>query len=366
MEPKDKQLFSNRGKYIVLTILSFVFFYLFSYLADPFDPWWTSYFNRSFKELLTEWSASMLFCIIVSFSSVFVHQKLNLCFSWLEKPIARLLIEFTVIIAISLLLVFIQMLLFYFLVSDGKFPFSEIEFREHIWPWLITSVIIALFIVVFNTGDALIMNWKNAALEVTEHKLKSLQLRQATAEAELQALKLQIDPHFVFNNLSVLSELILEDQQVGYEYSENFSKVYRYLLLYSKKNVVSLAEELKFLRSYVFLLKHRIGNGIVFDFAIKNEHMSLELPPLTLQLLIENAMKHNKYLGTKPLKVSICSGDNASIVVSNTRRPMEKVVPSSGMGLTNIIERYRLLSNLIPIVEKTDELFTVTIPLIKT
>jgi two-component system LytT family sensor kinase len=176
---------------------------------------------------------------------------------------------------------------------------------------------------------------------------------------------LQLDPHFVFNNLSVLSELILEDQKLGYDYSENFSKVYRYLLLNSRKDLITLEEELKFLRAYIFLLHYRAGSGIAFEINIDSAHLSLQLPPLTLQLLIENAMKHNKLLKSNPLKIAVCSGINMDLIVCNSLIPLDKSELSPGLGLNNIVQRYELLSEALPVIEQTDKRFIVTIPLIK-
>ncbi len=98
-------------------------------------------------------------------------------------------------------------------------------------------------------------------MEAAQHKLRASKHKQAAMAAELQALKLQIDPHFIFNNLSVLSELILEDQQLGYEYSEKFARVYRYLLVNSRKDIIVVEEELKFLESYIFLIEKELGKG---------------------------------------------------------------------------------------------------------
>ncbi|HJT74397.1 MAG TPA: histidine kinase [Chitinophaga sp.] len=209
------------------------------------------------------------------------------------------------------------------------------------------------------------MNWRNTAIEAAEHKVKAAQNKQAAMEAELQALKLQIDPHFVFNNLSVLSELILEDQQLGYEYAENFSKVYRYLLINSKKDIILLEEELKFLNAYIFLIRHRAGNGVHFEIDVDKGSRELYLPPLTLQLLIENALKHNKTIKSDPLKIRIFSNDKKELIVENKLIAIEKQVSSSGIGLQNIISRYELLSKEPPEIIKGADSFKVIIRLIK-
>jgi hypothetical protein len=134
----------------------------------------------------------------------------------------------------------------------------EMDYRKEytlLGQWIATNIVISLIISAFNTVDYLLENWKKTAVEAAQHKLRASKHKQAAMAAELQALKLQIDPHFIFNNLSVLSELILEDQQLGYEYSEKFARVYRYLLVNSRKDIIAVEEELKFLDSYIFLIE---------------------------------------------------------------------------------------------------------------
>ncbi|MDQ6477202.1 histidine kinase [Dyadobacter sp. LHD-138] len=362
--PRTK-LITNRSKTIILASISFVMFYIFQYMLDPYDRFWKNYFTRPVTELLIEWFVSMLFCVLISMSSISIHEKLNKSIPWIEKPLVRLGIETCLNIASVVLLIFTLLISMSYLIADGHGGYSEHEMTIAYWQWSTVSIFIALIISAIHTGDYLIMNWKNADLEATEHKLKSAEHKQAAAEAELQALKLQLDPHFVFNNLSVLSELILEDQQLGYNYSENFSKVYRYLLLNSKRNLITLEEELKFLNAYIFLLEHRAGSRLEFEIQVDNAHLSLCLPPMTLQLLIENAMKHNKFVKTNPLKIKVHSSQNMDLIVSNSIIPLEKKGVSSGIGLHNIIQRYLLLSDRTPEINTNDNLFTVSIPLLK-
>lgn len=363
MNKKEDQLITTKGKFIVLSGSSFVMFYLFSYMINPYDQWWLNYFNRPFAEMVGEWSVGLASCLLISLSSVLIHRGLNSFLPWIEKPVVRLTIEIVLTIASVIILIFIQMVFISYLI-EGKSNNEDLDSGGY-WQWFTISIFIALAVSAIRTGDYLITNWKNAALEATEHRLKSAQHRQAAAEAELQALKMQLDPHFVFNNLSVLSELILEDQQLGYEYSENFSKVYRYLLLYSRKDLISLEEELKFLRAYIFLLKHRAGDGISFYIDIKESDLNLLLPPLTLQLLIENAMKHNKLLKSNPLIIEIRSGNKKDVIVSNSLIPMEVGGMSPGLGLKNILQRYALLSGVQPVIDKTEHQFIVSVPLLK-
>lgn len=162
-----------------------------------------------------------------------------------------------------------------------------------------------------------------------------------------------------------MSELILQNQKLGYEYAENFSKIYRYILINSRKDYISLKEELSFLQSYIFLIKQRVGEGVLFEITIDNTFQSLYILPLTLQLLVENALKHNKTQKSKPLLIKIYTNQKTELVVENTLLPVENKNLSSGIGLNNIIHRYSLLSKSQPVITKDDTLFRVEVPLIK-
>lgn len=353
----------RRGKRLILTLSAFFISYGIGFLVDPFDQFWKGYFSRSIVSLLSEWVGSLIFWAIVVEVSLFIDRFFNKNIPWTGYPLRRLFIQ-TIIQVISIVaIVVIAELLFYQSVDIT----SEEEIRRNyvgLLRWIVTTISISLMISVFNTGNYLIGNLKKAIMETAEHKIRAAELKQAAVEAELQALKLQLDPHFVFNNLSVLSELILKDQQLGFEYSENFSKVYRYLLLKAEKDLVRLGDELKFLNAYIFLIQQRAGEGVQFDIDIDKEQYSYQLPTLTLQILIENALKHNKTLKSDPLKVRVYSVKKDELIIENTLIPLERKVLSSGIGINNIISRYALISGRIPQITKEDGIFKVVIPLL--
>lgn len=365
---KSKNVMSNRVRRIVLSAFSFFLFYLISFIIDPYADYWQSYFKQSTSYIVIEWVSTFIFCFLISESSIFIHTRLNRRLPWTEGPLKRLLAETFLNLLIVLVLILINLYINYLLYNDNmEKDILSIEEIRGILQWIIVSVIISLMIMSINTGSYLIRNWINTETKVAEHKLKESELRQASVEAELNALTLQLDPHFIFNNLSVLSELILENQQLGYQYSENFSKVYRFLLVNSKKNMISLDEELKFLNSYIFLIKQRIRDGVSFDVEIMNESKQLYIPPLTLQLLIENALKHNKTSRHTPLKIKISNIARNVIMVENNLVLIEKPVSSysTGIGLKNIMSRFELLSKKLPKVIKDESSFKVLIYLME-
>lgn len=352
--------FTDMGKRILIATSAFFLYNIVSYIIDPLSDYWQNYFQHGWKYLLADCIISFLFCFSVSEASIVIGRRLNNFVSWKDNPVKRLVIESSVILVTVLILLYIQTLFFITFLEDEQtadMPLTVEDTIEGI-RWLVVSLIISFVIMAINTGDYLIASWKNAALTAVE-------LNQLAVEAELQSLKLQLDPHFVFNNLSVLSELILTDQQLGHEYAENFTKLYRYLLVHSKKNLVQLEEEIKFLNAYIFLLEQRIGEGVSFETDIDKTYNQLYIPPMTLQMLVENALKHNKTLRKDPLIIRIYSDEQECIVVENSRRPIESVALSSGIGISNIVRRYKLLNATPPHIESDEQTFSVTVPLLK-
>lgn len=362
VEQRSNTLLSKGKKRVLFTVLAFVSLYLVSYIIDPYSPHWKFFFDRPVVKIIRDWGITLVFSFLISEASIFIHNQLNQSLSWMERPGKRLIAE----TSLNLLFVLISNLVItlYFLYFTKCCQLSPVELgislekARGIFQWVAVSAMIAIIIMGINIGDYLIKNWKNEVLRAAE-------LNQVAMEAELQSLKLQIDPHFVFNNLSVLSELILENQQLGYEYAENFSKIYRYMLVNSKKNTILLEDELKFLDSYMFLIEQRLGKGVHFSLDVDNESRQLSMPPLTLQLLVENALKHNRTNKKEPLDVRIYTNAEQELVVENTLLPIEKPLDSSGIGIKNIIRRYNLLSAKEPKIVKSTTSFKVSIPLIK-
>jgi len=357
MNNNKETFLTNNSRRILFILFAFIMLYLVSYMIDPYANFWKEYLQRPPKVIGTELFFTLIFCILISESSIFINNKFNKYVPWIEKPMLRLGLQTLALMTSTLLIISTEFLLNYLFFEEANSDFGQEEITS-VWQWVVVSIFITLTISGINTVNYLINNWKKTSVEAAEYK-------QAAAEAELHALKLQVDPHFVFNNLSVLSEIILEDQQLGYQYAENFSKVYRYLLLNAKKDLITLEDELKFVRAYIFLITNRVGTGVSFHIDIDDSYLGSQLPPLTMQILIENALKHNKTIKTSPLEITINVDGEENLVVSNTLAPLEKKALSSGFGLNNIINRYKLLSEKSPKIEVGATSFTVTIPLLK-
>lgn len=246
------------------------------------------------------------------------------------------------------------------LFGFGKFAFPELEngwgaVLLRIQAQVLTETFHTIFIASLLLG-----------VQYYDFKRKYLELENEKAQAELQLLKAQINPHFLFNNLNVLSSLIKKDTDAADEFITRFSKLYRYLLKSKNKDFVNLAEELEFLNDYIFLLKKRFGNAYQVDQNLgKGEAFQFSILPASLQGLIENAVKHNEGFHAAPLKIEMNIEGNF-LIVKNEIRPKFDPIESMGSGLKNLNLRYQMLTNTSIQILKEKGKFEVRIPLIKT
>lgn len=188
-------------------------------------------------------------------------------------------------------------------------------------------------------------------------------LRQENFDTQLRLLRQQISPHFLFNALSTLRSITFENKTKNFV--TQLSNVYRYLLSRKEKNLVTLREEMNFTESYLYILKERFEDGLHIDISIDRPLLDRCLPPLALQILIENATKHNVVSFEEPLHVSICNDGSEWLVVTNNIQPKLSHTESFGIGLQNIRNRYRLLGERNMEIQRTDSTFSVRIPLLR-
>lgn len=197
------------------------------------------------------------------------------------------------------------------------------------------------------------------------------QLRVANMQSQLDVLKQQVNPHFLFNSLNTLSSLIREDPEQAEQFVDKLSGVYRYVLRANRgdgagpeQHLTTVEAELQFIDAYYHLLQTRYGTGISLVVAVDVGYRSCQLPPLTLQLLIENAVKHNVVSPKRPLRIGIAVDEQGRLVVENTLQRKATRALSNGVGLTNIVAKYQMLNLPQPSVEESTEQFTVRLPLL--
>lgn len=199
---------------------------------------------------------------------------------------------------------------------------------------------------------------QNAKKEVVEQKLIA-----KSANAQFESLKNQLDPHFLFNSLNVLSSLIDENPNQAQQFTASMSKIYRYVLEQKDKELVSVEEEINFAKTYCELLKTRFEDSVSFEFQISNEDQKGYVVPLSLQLLLENAIKHNFATAAKPLHIKIFT-ENGNLIIENNLQARELPNKSTGVGLANIVSRYNLLTDRNVFVEKSETFFRTKLPIL--
>jgi len=223
---------------------------------------------------------------------------------------------------------------------------------------LFVAILLVTIIAGIYEGIYYYTQWQKTAVEAEILKKENLQTK-------LDSLKTQINPHFLFNSLGVLSSLIEEEPAKAQRFVSDMSSVYRYLLQASENSLTTLQNELDFIKVYNQMLQTRFGEGLQININIDEPLLLYQLPVLTLQVLVENAVKHNAILAGKPLQIEICTNDGNWLSVKNNFQKKTSPVVSHNLGLKNIAAKYKLLNQPGIVIEQTIEYFKVSIPLIK-
>jgi hypothetical protein len=196
-----------------------------------------------------------------------------------------------------------------------------------------------------------------------ESKVQEQKIIAGTASAKFETLKNQIDPHFLFNSLNVLSSLIEENPENAQRFTTSLSKVYRYVLEQKDKDLVSIDEELAFAKTYMNLLQMRFENSLTYEVQINNIHPEAKVVPLSLQLLLENAVKHNIISEPKPLHIQIYI-ENDALVIQNNFQKKAVLQDGQGVGIQNIISRYQIVTHRKVTIEQNEDTFKVKLPIL--
>jgi sensor histidine kinase YesM len=228
-------------------------------------------------------------------------------------------------------------------------------FQVNISYGVLYSVIITIIISLFMHGRAFLLNWKQSRID-------SERLQRENIAAKYEGLKNQVNPHFLFNSLNALSNLVYEDQDKAVKFIKQLSEVYRYVLDTRDHEIVSLKQELKFLESYIFLQQIRFESRLRIDLDVKEQDVFMT--PLALQMLIENAIKHNIVSADDPLTIKVYQEDDYLVVENNLQRKTILAEPSAGVGLENIVKRYELLTDRKVMITDGPEKFIVKLPML--
>lgn len=247
-----------------------------------------------------------------------------------------------------------------FVFLNKYYGLPVLESTMHVYTHPIRDFIISSIVV--TTGYLINQNLKSQKIMVENQQLKTENLKN-----QYETLKNQLNPHMLFNSLNTLYALVRENPDKAQDYISQLSKVMRYTLKQDsdiERSTISLQEELNFINSYIYLLKMRFEENISFVFDIDNSLLMKKIPRMAIQLLVENAVKHNEISNRNPLHITIRTIGDETLEVANNLQPRRGTTTSTGIGLNNLRKRYRLLFNKdIEIQEKENNIFSVKIPL---
>ena len=338
---------SKSIKNIVTTFLiGCVVFVLGSYFSTGFD-------FESVNRFLIYFGIYQLYTFVISYVNTLVFEFLEKRTYKSYNVIKRIVYGILGSTIVTLLTIFVLRIIVEVVIFGDSFNhFIENEtwsgYSFGLW---ITLTIVSVFYVIYFYNS------------FQKNKIKEQKVIAGAASAKFDALKNQLDPHFLFNSLNVLTSLIEENPDSAQKFTTALSKVYRYVLEQKNKELVTVDEELNFARTYMSLLKMRFEDSIIFEIPDKASNPESKVVPLSLQLLLENAVKHNMVTSSKPLHIKIYEDGN-HLVVMNNLQPKQIVKKSSGVGLENIKQRYQLLTERKVYINQREKDFAVAIPML--
>ena len=334
-------------KIIYTIIIGAVVFVIGNMLSGGFN-------FKSINEFLVDFGLYQLYGFVLGYSNMAFFDYME-GRTWEKgETIKRILIGIvgsTIITLLGLFFLRTVVSMFLYDIPFDQFIQNETWDRGYSFGLWITLTIVSVFHVIFFYN------------KYQKNKIKEQKVIAGTASAKFDALKNQLDPHFLFNSLNVLTSLIEENPKNAQKFTTSLSKVYRYVLEQKNKDLITVDEELNFARTYMSLLKMRFEDSIIFEIPDNALNPESKVVPLSLQLLLENAVKHNMVTSSKPLHIKIYES-GGMLIVENNLQPKQIVKKSSGVGLENIKQRYNLLSNKTVSINQQASSFAVAIPML--
>jgi hypothetical protein len=295
-----------------------------------------------------------MYAIVLVSLNAFFFNYLDTKYPWEKESKQRIIIGAIGSVLVTMAgIVILRFITIVFIEGNSVSDFFQdpYAFNYYVFSFIITLIVSLIFHVIYFYKA------------ITENKVKEQQIVAKTETAKFESLKSQIDPHFLFNSLNVLTSLIGENPKQAEKFTTKLSKVYRYVLEQKSKDLIELNEELQFAIAYTDLLKMRFENAVTFEIPEKASLDELKIIPLSLQLLLENSIKHNVVSEENPLVVKIEEKDGY-LVVTNNYNPKSTLEKGTKVGLQNIIDRYNLLTLKKVEVQKTATTFIVKLPLL--
>jgi hypothetical protein len=299
---------------------------------------------------------SGMYSFILGLGNGVINEYLNRKWDWVKETNKRVWVGIFTTIIYTVIAVLIIHYIQYIVLFGNNF---EYFFKgELVWVHLF-AIIFSLGVAAFFHAKGFMVNWKaSISQETTKQEIVA-----KTETAKFESLKSQLDPHFLFNSLNVLTSLIGENPAQAEKFTTKLSKVYRYVLEQRNKDLTPINEELNFAKTYMQLLEMRFEDAVQFTIPEKISNDELKIVPLSLQLLLENAVKHNVVSSSKPLKIRIYE-ENNNLIIENNVNPKEAIGKSTKIGLQNIADRYGLITDRNVLIENDNKTFKVSLPLL--
>lgn len=300
---------------------------------------------------------SFVYSVILGGGNGLLNNFLNKQVPWSEATNKRAVLSIISIIILNFILVYFCNYINFVLIQRAATTEQFFSGKYNYINWFTINV--ALLISAFLHAKGFMEELKKTSKkEVVEQKLIA-----KSANAQFESLKNQLDPHFLFNSLNVLSSLIDENPKQAQKFTASMSKIYRYVLEQKDKELVTVEDEIEFAKTYCELLKTRFEDSVDFIFDVQTEDYKRYVVPLSLQLLLENCIKHNFATFSKPLMIRIFS-ENNTLCIENNLQVREQMKESAGIGLANIVQRYSLLTKRNVFIEKSEDYFKVKLPVL--
>lgn len=311
---------------------------------------WLDVSNFQWYNFFLNFSYSGFFWVMLWKGSEHMVEFMDGIYSWFDHPVKRVLLSASGIVFYTFIVVYLLDFTYdFFVFKKGFFE----AFEELNGAPLVTTMLINLGINTFMHGRGFLIEWRQASID--NERLKTEQV-----SAQYKSLKNQVNPHFLFNSLNALSSLVYEDQDKAVDFIRKLAQVYRYVLDSRDEEVVPVNDEMTFVKNFVFLQKIRFGDNLQVE--LQEGSPQHHVPPLAIQVLVENAIKHNVVSEKDPLSIKVTFEDQYCRVWNSLKE--KKAKDSTGIGLDNLIERYHYLSNESVNVTKKDDYFEVDIPLL--
>ncbi len=339
-KPKLKPLFAAAFALVLLLILKFIFSSLEDSITEP----------KQLRFLSIQW---LCYTIVILTAFVYLlNEMLNMVLPWKKYTGFRFVLQ---LITGTLLSLGSINLAYSFIKT--QFTQAPPDFNQLLLLNIYgAAIILPIFSLFF--GYKFIKAWRKSELE-------SERLSKENTRSQLMSLRNHLDPHFLFNNLNILSSLMDKDIGLSKEYLNKFAEVYRVILKTEYSDLTTVEDELKLIESYVYLITIRFQKAVFFSVDVSKETLEKAMPPLSIQMLIENAIKHNLATKDKPIYIKVYEQDNFLVVENNIQKKKYLPKEREATGLNNIQKRYEFFTDKNVLIEEINGKFTIKLPLIE-